>query len=85
MKEHILIIGAGAVGQVYAYHLAQAGYHIHFLLKEKYLEEAQQGNKILPLLENTVKLYRKAVRLNLAEEDMSAIIKIVEKGNEEQL
>ena len=43
MNEHILIIGAGAVGQVYAYHLAQAGYHIHFLLKEKYLEEAQQG------------------------------------------
>ena len=45
------------------------------------LEEAEQGNKTLPLLENTVKLYRKAVRLNLAEEDMSAIIKIVEKGN----
>lgn len=43
MSEHILIIGAGAVGQVYAYHLAQAGYQVHFLLKEKYLVEAQQG------------------------------------------
>lgn len=43
MSEHILIIGAGAVGQVYAYHLAQAGYQVHFLLKEKYLKEAQQG------------------------------------------
>lgn len=43
MSKHILMIGAGAVGQVYAYHLAQAGYHVHFLLKVKYLQHAQQG------------------------------------------
>lgn len=43
MKQQILIIGAGAVGQVYAYHFAQAGHQVHLLLKEKYIPEAQQG------------------------------------------
>lgn len=28
----ILIVGAGAVGQVYGWHLAQAGHEVHFLL-----------------------------------------------------
>lgn len=41
MKQQILIIGAGAVGQVYAYHFAQAGHQVHLLLKEKYIPEAQ--------------------------------------------
>ncbi|MBL0230251.1 MAG: hypothetical protein IPP76_05420 [Moraxellaceae bacterium] len=43
MKKSILIVGAGAVGQVYAYHFAKAGYQVHLLLKEKYIAEAKQG------------------------------------------
>ena len=43
MKKSILIVGAGAVGQVYAYHLAKAGYQVHLLLREKYIAEAKQG------------------------------------------
>lgn len=43
MKKYILIIGAGAVGQVYGYHFAKAGHQVHFLLKEKYIAQAKQG------------------------------------------
>lgn len=43
MKQKILIVGAGAVGQVYALHFARAGYEVHLLLKEKYFAEAQKG------------------------------------------
>lgn len=42
-KMNILVVGAGAVGQVYAWHLAQAGHAVSFFLKEKYVESLRQG------------------------------------------
>ena len=39
----ILIVGAGAVGQVYARHLHASGAAITFLVKEKHRAEAQRG------------------------------------------
>lgn len=41
--KRILIIGAGAVGQVYGYQLAQAGNQVSFFVKEKYRAELEQG------------------------------------------
>lgn len=42
----ILLVGAGAVGQVYGRHLAQAGHDVSFFVKEKYAPTLRQG---LPL------------------------------------
>lgn len=42
-KQSILIVGAGAVGQVYAQQFARAGHDVHLFLKEKYIAEAEQG------------------------------------------
>lgn len=39
----ILIVGAGAVGQVYGWHLRQAGHEVTFFVKEKYREEVARG------------------------------------------
>lgn len=41
--SRILIVGAGAVGQVYGYHLTQAGCDVSFLVKPKYAAEAREG------------------------------------------
>ncbi|KXS09425.1 hypothetical protein M427DRAFT_160668 [Gonapodya prolifera JEL478] len=35
---NVIVVGAGAVGQVYAYHLLNAGCHVHLMVKEKYVE-----------------------------------------------
>lgn len=43
MTQSILLVGAGAVGQVYAWHFARAGHDVHFFLKEKHVAEARQG------------------------------------------
>ena len=37
-KKTILIVGAGAVGQVYGFHLHQAGHRISFLVKPSHVE-----------------------------------------------
>lgn len=42
-NERILLVGAGAVGQAYGYHLSQGGADVAFLVKEKYHEEVAQG------------------------------------------
>lgn len=39
----ILIVGAGAVGQVYGLHLQKAGHDISFFVKEKYAAEVRNG------------------------------------------
>lgn len=41
--KHILIVGAGAVGQVYGYQFAQAGNQVSFLVKEKYQQQLAKG------------------------------------------
>jgi hypothetical protein len=46
---HVLIVGAGALGQVYGRHLALAGDEVTFLVKEKYAEEARAGFSMLQL------------------------------------
>ena len=40
---NILIVGAGAVGQVYGHHFQQQGHQVTFLIKEKYQAELSQG------------------------------------------
>lgn len=39
----VLVVGAGAVGQVYAWHLAQAGHDVSFFVKAKYAETLSSG------------------------------------------
>ena len=38
-----LIVGAGAVGQVFGHHLAKAGAEVSFLVKPKYVAECERG------------------------------------------
>lgn len=40
---NILVVGAGAVGQVYALHLARAGHRVSFFVKEKYAAQLRDG------------------------------------------
>jgi 2-dehydropantoate 2-reductase len=39
----VLVVGAGAVGQVFGYHLAQGGADVTFLVKPKYVDEHKNG------------------------------------------
>tara|TARA_B100001093_G_scaffold499662_1_gene549163 strand:- start:2841 stop:3845 length:1005 start_codon:yes stop_codon:yes gene_type:complete len=43
VQDNILLIGAGAVGQAYGYHLAEGGAQVTFLVKEKYVSELTKG------------------------------------------
>lgn len=45
---NVLIVGAGAVGQVYGHALAQAGARVHFLVRPRYLEAARRGFVLYP-------------------------------------
>lgn len=47
----ILIVGAGAVGQVYGRHLAQGGAQVTFFVKPKYEAEVAAGLTLYPLNE----------------------------------
>ena len=47
----VLVVGAGAVGQVYARHLELAGWDVNFFVKEKYAAEAREGYWVYPLNE----------------------------------
>ncbi len=42
-KARILIVGAGAVGQVYGWHLHQAGASVSYYVRERYLETCAKG------------------------------------------
>ncbi|MEL6178775.1 MAG: 2-dehydropantoate 2-reductase N-terminal domain-containing protein, partial [Myxococcota bacterium] len=44
-----LLIGAGAVGQVYGRHLQQSGVQVGFYVKEKYADACRQGMRMYPL------------------------------------
>jgi 2-dehydropantoate 2-reductase len=44
-----LIVGAGAVGQVFGYHLARGGAQVGFLVKPRYADEARRGYTLYPL------------------------------------
>lgn len=45
----VLIVGAGAVGQVFGSHLARGGAHVGFLVKPAYAAEARAGYTLYPL------------------------------------
>lgn len=42
-RPQILLVGAGAVGQVYGYYLSQAGADVSFFTKEKYADDVRKG------------------------------------------
>ncbi|MEW5854202.1 MAG: 2-dehydropantoate 2-reductase N-terminal domain-containing protein [Myxococcota bacterium] len=44
-----LLVGAGAVGQVFGFHLQRGGAQVGFLVKEKYAEAARAGYDLYPL------------------------------------
>ena len=44
-----LIVGAGAVGQVFGYHLRCAGEEVTFLVRSQYAEEARRGFELVAL------------------------------------
>ena len=44
-----LVVGAGAVGQVYGHHLQRGGAEVWFLVKPKYAEECRAGFTVYPL------------------------------------
>jgi ketopantoate reductase len=48
-KVRVLVVGAGAVGQVYARHYQLGGAHVTFFVKEKYAAEARRGFDMYPL------------------------------------
>lgn len=45
----VLVIGAGAVGQVFGRHLARAGAALTFFVREKYADEVRRGFDMYPL------------------------------------
>ncbi|MCA9521895.1 MAG: ketopantoate reductase [Myxococcales bacterium] len=46
---NILLVGAGAVGQVYGLYLQRGGANVTFWVKEKYVAEARSGYTVYPL------------------------------------
>jgi 2-dehydropantoate 2-reductase len=46
---NILIVGAGAIGKIYAYHLSKGGARVSFFVKEKYAQETKAGFQLYPL------------------------------------
>lgn len=49
MAVRALLVGAGAVGQVYGRHLALGGAEVSFFVREKYAEEMRRGVQVYPL------------------------------------
>jgi 2-dehydropantoate 2-reductase len=48
-KPRVLLVGAGAVGQVFGRYLQAAGCELSFFVKEKYAEEARRGYTLYEL------------------------------------
>jgi len=48
-SPRVLLVGAGAVGQAYGFHLQQGGTRVAFLVKPKYAEAARAGFSVYPL------------------------------------
>lgn len=48
-SQRVLLVGAGAVGQVFGRYLQAAGREVSFFVKEKHAEEARRGFTLYPL------------------------------------
>ena len=48
-EAKVLVVGAGAVGQAYAYWLIRGGAEVTFLVKPKYAETMREGQRVYPL------------------------------------
>jgi len=48
-KPRVLVVGAGAVGQVYARHAQQGGADVTFFVREKYRDQIARGLDLYPL------------------------------------
>ena len=48
-QRKVLIVGAGAVGQVYARHAQLGGAEVTFFVRDKYREEVSRGFDMYPL------------------------------------
>ncbi|MCU1500195.1 MAG: hypothetical protein JWM47_4148 [Acidimicrobiales bacterium] len=46
---NVLLVGAGAVGQVYGFHLKRGGARVSFFVRPKYVDECRRGFKLYPL------------------------------------
>lgn len=47
-SDSVLIIGAGAVGQAYGYHLWKGGAKVRFLVRDKYVKSMVEGLTVYP-------------------------------------
>ena len=65
---NILVVGAGAVGQVYGRHLALGGTKVSFFVREKYAEEIRRGLVFYPLNRSRPRVA--PVRLELAADQV---------------
>lgn len=61
----VLVLGAGAVGQVYGYHLQRGGVDLTFYVKEKYADDLRDGVTLYPL-----KSKKKRVPVSFSEYDV---------------
>ncbi len=58
----VLVVGAGAVGQVFAHHAVQAGADVSFFVREQYVEQTRQGFNLYPLNRSTPRARPVALR-----------------------
>lgn len=63
--ERILIVGAGAVGQAYGYHLSQGGAQVTYLVKEKHAEAAGAGFTL-----HRLRMFRRPKTLRFEDADL---------------
>jgi 2-dehydropantoate 2-reductase len=69
---NVLIVGAGAVGQVYGRHLALGGARVYYYVREKYAEECRRGFVFYPLNRRTPRA--SPVRMPVAADEILTTI-----------
>ncbi|MBL4844761.1 MAG: hypothetical protein JKY65_04475 [Planctomycetes bacterium] len=72
MSERILIVGAGAVGQVYGSHLQAGGAEVTLYLKPRHVEAAKAGFLLRPLGREKIKRLEPGPVVTSAEEVAAA-------------
>lgn len=72
---NVLVVGAGAVGQVYGRHLALGGAHVHYFVRARYVDELRRGLAFYPL--NRRKPRAAAVTMAVAPTDIVTTVEEV--------